>query len=207
MTQETSSPAVVPALTKTDARELKSLVKNDTRMLKDELDTRLSEFRSQINQAMNEELQAVKTERIERNEEDEKLAERAMKRIQGRINTLNEAIIKQMTEMSEEGWTYYNGGQISPHGWTVELSSQSRHLTPPARDNSDLDEREETIRTKYNTLLDEVWSQYNQAERQLDQQEASVTRELTLQSITTEKAQEFILNMPDDICRAPAQLI
>lgn len=194
---ETSSPTVIPALTKTDARELRSLVKKDTQILLDELDYRRSDFMGQIHEQGQVELGVIQEELTERVEADARANDAVFAKIQRRIDSLNKAIVETLTDLGEAGWTDGRyGGSIDPHRHTVVLPDTHR-LLPPNRDNSDLDDQSAVIRAKVHAMEATLQQEYQVAKRDLETEEASIHRNLTLQSITTEAAQEFILGMPE----------
>lgn len=202
---ETSSPKVVPALTKTDAKELKALVRRDNEILMGELTRRHDDFFALINKDKVERLDVVNEERQSRDEADTKAANAALAKLQKRVQSLNEAIVETLTELSEDGWAYSRRTRgygvtgerqpVNPHAHAVSIPYLDQ-LTPPGRDDSDLDEQEAEIKEETRKALDAVASQYNEAKRTLETQEADMLRDLTLQSITTEAAREFILEMP-----------
>lgn len=212
---DTSSPKVVPALTKTDARELKSLVKNDTAILMEELDHRRTGFARELDAQLEEALESINEARRNRDDEDAKTAARVLSKIQGRITNLNKAIVEAMTELGEAGWTSPHARRygrtaegLNPHEWTVALPNVSG-LRPPSRDDSDLDEQRKAITAKHEAVFEALTEEYRVARRDLAAQEASINRDLVLQSITTEAAKEFVLNMPtvENLLPAPESLV
>ncbi len=204
---ETSSPTVVPALTKTDARALASLVKKDTSILLDELDSRREDFVAQAYERRREAQAGISAIRDERDAEDVSASNAAMARIQRRVTSLNEDIIKVMTDLSDAGWAGRGGAPFDPHRFTVDLPD-THHLVPPDRDNSDLDDRLDDIRDENNEIDITIEAQYQAARRGLQTDEATVHRSLILQSITTEAAAEFVLSMPEveDLLPVPEAL-
>jgi hypothetical protein len=176
MTEETVD--VTPQITKTDARDLKSLVRNDYKMLQSELSRRAGR--------LDEEINAI---RQERHEEDEAAAAKELAGLTRRVNSLNAAIVAKISELAEAGWTSRPGGyygrsdEISPHAFTVKF--QFGNLTPPSRDNSDIEEASSQVR-----------EQAHDAKLGLDRAEADFIRELTLQSVTSESARVFITALP-----------
>jgi putative protein kinase ArgK-like GTPase of G3E family len=187
MGQLSSMTDTTPAITKSDAKDLKALVRSDYKFLRDELSRRRTDLEQQ-----------VQDEREQRKEEDEKAAARELAALVRRVNTLNDAIIAKLTELSSEGWKQRGGGyrydqnggnEITPHSFTVNFNFDS--LVPPSRDNSDLNKANETI-----------YAQYVEAMRSIERNESDFVRELTLQSVTSEAAREFITALP-----TPEQLI
>ncbi len=205
---ETSSKKVVPALTKTDARELKTLVRRDTELLLEELKYRRGDFTGKVNAEKKRRLSEVDEEREARQKADRDEADKALKRIQSRVDSLNKAIVETLAEMVAEGWSGRFGRHIDPHAFTVSLNPSVGQFQPPGRDDSDLDERAITIQRELDEVADAIHESYREAKRTLETREADMLRDLTLQSITTEAAREFILEMPtvEDLLPAPAKL-
>lgn len=193
MSENTSSPEVIPQMTKTDAKELKALVRNDTKVLDNELQRRRDKIDKQLAKIAEE-----------RKAEDEATLRKEINGLMRRVKNLNEAIVEKLSELADEGWTvdrrnyrymYSNGtGEIDPHTFTVEANFSG--LLPPDRDNSDLQEAYETLNEEY----------YN-ASSSLQSREAEMLRELTLRSVTTEAAQEFIMDLPTPEKLLPAPTI
>lgn len=211
---DTASPEVVPTLTKTDARELKSLVSRDTKILLEELEFRHERYRNALDERRSEELRAIMEEREARDEADQVLLEKEMGKIQRRIDTLNEAIRETLGDLAEAGWRSPGADTIINKGqWEVGLNlGTTRYggvrLLPPTRDDEDLAARDLAAKEEYSRAVEALDNAYNEARRQVTGREADVLRDLTLQSITTEAAREFILEMPtsDDLLPAPSGL-
>ncbi len=122
-----------------------------------------------------------------------------------RVKNLNGAIIEKLTELSDEGWQRRLGAynrhsgeftEFDPADFTVQIPNLAR-LAPPTRDNSDLLAARDTIH-----------EQWQSAMRNLERQEADFIRDLTLQSVTSEAAREFIVALPtpEQLIEAPPQL-
>lgn len=194
----TSSPAVIPSLTKTDARELKSLVARDTKVLISELDYRKSVYDADLTRQYREELEAIEEERGARNAADEAIMAKEMAKIQRRIDVLNEDIMALLKHLEEEGWHSPNRETIqNKSDWLLNSPGyKSQRVFAPARDDSDLNERQQVTNETYYATVNALAESYREAQRQVIGREADVLRNLTLQSITTEAAREFILDMP-----------
>lgn len=204
---DTASPEVVPTLTKTDARELKSLVSRDTKVLLEELEFRNQSYEAQLHRQYVAEQEAIRDERKSREEADQALLSREMSKISRRIDTLNKAIVATLEELEDAGWRTPGATTIVNKGhWMVP--ERSTRLLPPDRDDSDLADREDAAREAYQQASQELSQAYREARRVTTGREADVLRDLTLQSITTEAAREFILEMPtsDDLLPAPTGL-
>lgn len=204
---DTASPEVVPTLTKTDARELKSLVSRDTKVLLEELEFRNQSYEAQLHRQYVAEQEAIRDERKSREEADQALLSREMSKISRRIDTLNKAIVATLEELEDAGWRTPGATTIVNKGhWMVP--ERSTRLLPPDRDDSDLADREDAAREAYQQASQELSQAYREARRVTTGREADVLRDLTLQSITTEAAREFILEMPtsDDLLPAPKGL-
>lgn len=180
---------VVPQITKTDARDLKSLVRGDYKMLQNELSRRANRLQNN--------LRDIRSERVE---EDKAAAKTEVAGLIRRVNNLNDAIVAKMTELSAAGWTnnpYGNGyvrdTEMSPHAFTVSFNIEN--LIPPTRDNSDLNDAQTDIN-----------DQEHEAALGLEKAEADFIRELTLQSVTGEAARDFIIALPtpESLITAPA---
>lgn len=177
-------------ISKTDAKELKALVRSDYRMLQDELARRREDLTDLIQE-----------ESRKRNAENQARAEKEFKALQRRVKTLNDAIVSKVQELGEEGWTdrYRGRGDNTrfpnPHDYTVTIPNLER-LTPPEVNNQDLQDAEKSLRDNYYT-----------ASRSLDRQEADFVRELTLLSVTSETAREFITSLPTPESLLPAPQI
>ncbi len=171
-----STETLTPPITKTDARDLKALVRNDYKMLQSELGRR--------RQRLSDEIQAI---RQERDEEDGVLVAKELAGLTRRVNSLNAAIVAKLTELGEAGWAskrYNNTRQnLDPNAFTVKFNLDN--LVPPSRDNSDIDAANE-----------EVISQARDARCNLERAEADFIRDLTLQSVTSGAARDFIIALP-----------
>ena len=168
---------VEPTITKSDARDLKALVKNDVRILHEQLKKREQDLGSQL-----------RAEWERRDQEATAQAEAELKNLQKRVTNLNKAIVEKVEELSKAGWKHsYGRGDrrkaIDPTHFTVSIPVEN--LMPPSVDFSDLQAASEALTQAYwNTRHD------------LDRQEGEMIRELTLRSITTTAARDFILEMP-----------
>lgn len=170
-----------PQLTKTDAKELKALVRSDTKATAEELRRRYHEIRN-----------AIDREREQMEKENEKEATKEVADLMKDVKALNEKIVSKLNKLSDAGWTKqagYRGPEpINPHDFTVSLKGLN-NLIPPTKDNP-------------RSLAIELDEHYRAAERQLERQEADMIRDLTLRSVTSEAARDFILSMP-----TPEQLL
>lgn len=170
-----------PQLTKTDAKELKALVRSDTKATTEELRRRYHEIRN-----------AIDREREKMEKENEQEAMNEVADLMKGVKALNEKIVSKLNKLSEAGWTRqagYRGPEpINPHDFTVSLKGLN-NLIPPTKENP-------------RSLAIEVDEQYHAAQRQLERQEADMIRELTLRSVTSDAARDFILSMP-----TPEQLL
>lgn len=171
-----SDETPVKQLTKTDARELKSLVRSDTKIL---LNT-LTQRREQMDAAIRQEYKR-------REGENQKAARKELAALVRRVNSLNEAIVKKLQELSDEGWMqqeyHHRVVPIQPSQFTVSLSVKS--LVPPNSVETQLSEASEALNQQY-------WD----AQRAVEAREGEMIRELTLMSVTSDTAREFILDMP-----------
>ncbi len=204
---DTESPEVIPTLTKTDARELKSLVSRDTKILLEELEFRNQTYEAELHHQHQAAQEEIRKERQDREEADEAQLAKEMSKISRRIETLNKAIMTTLEELEEAGWRTPGYDTITNKDRWMVPSRMSR-LLPPERDDSDLAEREEEARQAYRQASEDLAQAYREARRVATGREADVLRDLTLQSITTEAAREFILEMPtsDDLLPAPKGL-
>jgi hypothetical protein len=165
----------LPNITKTDARTLTSLVRNDYKMLNSELGRRKVALEDEIGE-----------QRAAREAEDRAIANKEMAGLLRRVNNLNQAIVEKLTELRNDGWTHYNYGHrdgFDPHRFTVKLSTEG--FMPPQRDNADLQE-----------LNRQLNNDFYEASASLDRQEADIVRQLALQSVTSDGAREMILSLP-----------
>lgn len=202
---DTASPEVVPTLTKTDARELKSLVSRDTKVLLEELEFRHGSYEAQLRHQYQAEHQAIAEERVVREEADKVALAKVTSKVSRRIDNLNEAIMATLKELEAAGWRTPGHETITNKGgWLV--SRANYRLLPPERDDSDLADREKAAQEAYRQASEDLDAAYREARRITTGREADVLRDLTLQSITTEAAREFILEMPtsDDLLPAPS---
>ncbi len=181
MTDEIVEIEVTPQITKTDARDLKSLVRNDYKMLYNELERRSDTLHEELNEV-----------RSERDDEDSALAASTLSGLVRRVNNLNDAIVEKLTELGEAGWTsqhHYVGyndkrsNELQPHAFTVKFNFDT--LIPPERDNSDITDASQ-----------EVSRRMHDAQRALESAEADFLRDLTLQSVTSNAARDFITSLP-----------
>jgi hypothetical protein len=165
----------VKQLTKTDARDLKSLVRSDTKILQSTLEQRYRQMDTQLGQEVRR-----------REGENKKVAQKELAALVKRVNTLNEAIVKRLKELSDEGWMqqeYRKVVPIQPSKFTV--SFQVKDLVPP-------DSVESQLTEAYESLTQQYWD----AKRAVEVREGEMIRELTLMSVTSDTAREFILDMP-----------
>lgn len=184
----------LPNITKTDARTLTSLVRNDYKMLNKELGRRKERLSDEI-----------RDQRVERQTEDEAEAKRELAGLVRRVDNLNKAIVTRLTELRDAGWGHVNtyrttpaGGltnTFDPHNFSVTFNSAG--FVPPERDNDDLA-----------ALSRELDSDYYEAVSSLDRQEADIVRKLALQSVTSDGAREMILSLPtpESLLSAPTAL-
>ena len=205
---ETAVPAeVAPALTKTDARELKALVSRDTKILGDELNYRYNLYIDALVEQRRSAAAEIKAETDRRNAEDAVTLEREIRRITRRVDALNKSIRETLDEMEEAGWRarVNRSGVGDKSNFMVQMPQAFQYLLPPTRDNSDLKARDEEINKAHQDAMNDLGERYHEARRNLTGREAEILRDLTLQSISSEAAREFILNMPssDSLLAAP----
>lgn len=205
---DTASPEVVPTLTKTDARELKSLVSRDTKVLLEELEFRNESYQTQLHNQLVAEQEDISRERHAREEADQALLAKEMTKISRRIDSLNAAIMATLEELEATGWRTPGDSSITNKSLWMVAPRAGLRLLPPDRDDSDLADRDKASQKAYHEAIAALAKAYREARRITTGREADVLRDLTLQSITTEAAREFILEMPtsDDLLPAPTGL-
>ena len=206
---ETSSPEVIPAITKADALALRQLVRADTKILLEGIELRRDDFWGQVNDQCTSELAELQTVKDQRDADDAKVRDTNLAKIERRLNGLNVAIVETMTELRDAGWGYgYGYSPIDPHSFAVAMPNTDR-LRPPERDDSELDEQIQAVQNNANDMTVTIQGAYQVAKRGLETQEAGVAKELVLQSITTEMAREFVVNMPnvENVLPAPEGLV
>ena len=205
---DTSSPEVVPTLTKTDARELKSLVSRDSKILLEELQYRYGIYMDSLQAQYRAEQKAIGEERAAREQADEAALAREMSKVQRRVDTLNVAIGETLVALEDAGWRSPGnvGGITGRTRWMIGLPSD--RLLPPSRDDEDLKNRTLAADKSHQQAMEDLNENYQEARRMVVGREADMLRSLTLQSITTEAAREFILEFPtsNDLLPAPTGL-
>lgn len=158
-------------MTKTEARELKTLVRSDFDTLEDRLSQRDKELHGILNR-----------ERSRRNKEAEQEVNRQFSNLRRRFRRLQRDTEEFMDELEGKGWnvgTKYGGKPFS-----VELTLQG--VRPPKYDDHpDLDEAR--------TFLIE---QYSEALETIVTKRAEMLRQLTLNMLESDEAIEFFENMP-----------
>jgi hypothetical protein len=171
-------------------------VHRDTQILLKDLTNRESEFLRQLTEESLRLTSKYMAEKAHRDATDRAALEASLIPVTEGLRALNAQIVELVEGLAASGWTTMGGIPVNPHGYAIELHNRFSAIRPPARDDGALDEEYEAEKDRINAIRSQVMAQADAADRSVQAREAEMLRDLTLMSITTEAAREFILSMP-----------
>ena len=177
-----SEETPVKKMTATELREIKGLIKQDGKILHDELWERKN--------AIDE---ALRIESARRQQEAQEVINKAFKAIQTRVDALNEAITKVVEDLNVKGIVSsargYRSGRETVN--SVPLTPETFHVSIAKPNNLYLDDPSDL----YDATA-QVQKEFSKSLRDLDKLQYVTTKDLVSQFVSSDVALEFIRALP-----------
>lgn len=170
-------PSAISTMTKTEARELKSLVKSDFATLETRVDSRYHDMQSKLKQ-----------ERLRRNQEIQKAARKELSSLRAQYTRLANKTQETLDELTAQGWAASNFR-------IFECKFNIDNIKPPNYDkHEDLDEEQDLL-----------YDRYRSVKEGLQDEKSRLLRQLVLNTLKTDEAKAFLSEIPtaEDVLPTP----